>query len=85
MGHWNRLVETKMSNVLIDWTRWIDEDEETELMANPYGHAPESMAAAMGNNWGSNVDRNLKAREQGAKVDTSPDQTADTEDAITMG
>ena len=34
--HWDRLtVGEKLSNVLIDWTSWIDEAEETEVRQGP--------------------------------------------------
>jgi hypothetical protein len=49
---------------------------------NPYGHDARQMASAMGGNWGSNVDRSIRAKAQGAKVNTSnPD---DDDDDITM-
>ena len=52
LGHWDKLVQgEKLSNVLIDWTSWIDEAEENEIRNNPYGHNPEAMAGAMGGNW----------------------------------
>ena len=82
LGHWDKLlVGEKLSNVLIDWTSWIDEAEEAEIRANPYGHDAHHMAGAMGAHWGSNVERTIKAKTQAAKVNTSkPD---DPEDDIT--
>ena len=49
----------------------------------PYGHDARSMASAMGKNWGSNVERSIKAREQAQKVNTSS-ADPDDEDDITM-
>jgi hypothetical protein len=82
LGHWDRLlVGEKLSNVLIDWTSWIDEAEENEIRNAPYGHDTRHMAAAMGGHWGSNVDRSIKAKAQAAAVNTSkPD---DPDDDIT--
>ena len=72
LGHWNQLVVgEKLPNVLIDWTSWIDEAEETEIRNNPYGHDTHHMIGAMGANWGSNVDRKIKATAQAAKLNTS--------------
>ena len=80
--HWDRLVMgEKLPNVLIDWTSWIDEAEENEIRQNPYGHDPMAFVGAMGDHWGSNVDRTMKAKKQAAAVNTSkPD---DPEDDIT--
>ena len=48
----------------------------------PYGHDARQMASAMGGHWGSNVDRSIRAKAQGQKVNTSnPD---DDDDDITM-
>lgn len=53
-----------------------------QIRNSPYGHDARSMASAMGKNWGSNVDRSIKAKAQAQKVDTSnPD---DEDDEITM-
>ena len=72
LGQWNQLVVgAKLPNVLIDWTSWIDEAEETEIRNNPYGHDTHHMIGAMGANWGSNVDRKMKAMAQAAKLNTS--------------
>jgi hypothetical protein len=36
LGHWDRLIAgDKLPNVLIDWTSWIDEAEETEARRRP--------------------------------------------------
>ena len=49
LGHWDRLVVgSKLPNVLIDWTSWMDEAEENEIRNNPYGHDVHHMAGAMG-------------------------------------
>eukprot|EP00325_Prymnesiales_sp_UTEX-LB-985_P007360 CAMPEP_0174705386 /NCGR_PEP_ID=MMETSP1094-20130205/8634_1 /TAXON_ID=156173 /ORGANISM="Chrysochromulina brevifilum, Strain UTEX LB 985" /LENGTH=190 /DNA_ID=CAMNT_0015903545 /DNA_START=63 /DNA_END=635 /DNA_ORIENTATION=- len=83
LGHWDKLiVGDKLPNVLIDWTSWIDEAEENEIRNNPYGHDVHTMAGAMGQHWGSNVERNIKAKKQAAAVDTSKND--DTEDDIAM-
>ncbi len=83
-GHWDRLcVGEKHPNILIDWTSWIDEEEENEILSAPYGHDTHHMVGAMGGSWGSNVDRSIKAKEQAARVDTyDPDEP---EEEITMG
>ena len=61
----------------------IDEAEENEIRDAPYGHDVHHMAGAMGANWGSNLERSIKAKQQAAKIDTSnPD---DEDDEITMG
>ena len=54
-----------------------------QIRNNPYGHDVRQMAAAMGANWGSNVERSIKAKAQGAKVNTSSNDPED-EDDITM-
>jgi len=81
--HWDRLTAgDKLSNILIDWGSWMDEEEEAEIRANPYGHDVQSLAGAMGRGWGSNTAMTLEAQKQAAAVDTSnPD---DPEDEITM-
>lgn len=82
LGHWDKLlVGEKLPNVLIDWTSWIDEAEESEIRANPYGHDAHHMVGAMGAHWGSNVDRTIKARAQASKVNTW--SAEDGEDDIT--
>lgn len=82
--HWDRLVVgDKLSNIAIDWTSWVDEAEETEVRNAPYGHDVHQMAGAMGQHWGSNLERSIKARQQASRIDTSnPD---DEDDEITMG
>ena len=83
--HWDRLVVgEKLSNVLVDWTSWIDEAEENEIRNAPYGYDAHHMAGAMGAHWGSNVERTIKARAQAAKVDPS-NPNDEEEDEITMG
>ena len=53
-----------------------------QIRNNPYGHDVRAMSSAMGGNWGSNVERSIKAKAQAQKVNTS---TADEEDDdITM-
>ena len=83
LAHWERLVVgEKLPNVLIDWTSWIDEAEESEIRNAPYGHDARTMASAMGKHWGSNVDRTIKAKAQAQKVNTS--RPEDEDDDITM-
>ena len=83
LPHWDRLtVGEKLPNVLVDWSSWIEEAEESEIRNAPYGHDVHSMASAMGAHWGSNVDRTIKAKEQAKKVDTSKPE--DEDDEITM-
>ncbi|KAL1520362.1 hypothetical protein AB1Y20_021951 [Prymnesium parvum] len=81
--HWDRLtVGEKLPNIVVDWGSWIDEEEEAEIRANPYGHDVKSLAGAMGRGWGSNTAATLDARRQAAAVNTSnPD---DSEDDICM-
>ena len=47
---------------------------------HPYGHDMKHMAAAMGSNWGSNVDRTVKAKAQARKIDTSKPEDDEDED-----
>jgi len=83
LGHWDKLcVGDKLPNILIDWTSWMDEAEENEIRNNPYGHDVHHMAGAMGEHWGSNVERSMKAKKQAAAVDTSKGD--DPEDDIAM-
>jgi len=86
LGHWDRLVVgSKLPNVLIDWTSWMDEAEENEIRNNPYGHDVHHMASAMGQNWGSNIERTIKARKQAAAIDTSNPEDPEDDDLAALG
>lgn len=52
----------------------------SQMRNNPYGHDAKHMASAMGANWGSNLDRTVKAKEQAKKADTSKPDDDDGED-----
>jgi len=81
--YWDRLtIGEKLPNVVVDWGSWIDEEEEAEIKANPYGHDVFKMAGAMGKGWGSNTEVSLEARKQAAAVNTS--NADDPEDEITI-
>mmetsp|Transcript_15201 Transcript_15201/g.25379 ORF Transcript_15201/g.25379 Transcript_15201/m.25379 type:complete len:200 (-) Transcript_15201:549-1148(-) len=83
VGRWGQLVcGTAPSNVKVDWSQYIDEDEENEMRSNPYGHDIFKMKGAMGKNWGSNMVQNIAARKQASKINTSAPE--DDEDEITM-
>ena len=43
------------------------------------------MRGAMGKEWGSNLTRNVAARQQASKIDTSKGMAEEDEDEITMG
>ncbi len=48
----------------VDWSQYLDYEEEAELKSNPHVNKADMMRGAMGTDWGSNLDSHLAAQEQ---------------------
>ena len=74
IGRWDRLLEgERLASVTVDWSQWMDEEEENEQRRNPLGHDVYQMKGAMGTRFGSNLERDLAAKRQAQALDTSKD------------
>uniref|UniRef100_A0A7S4B0G7 CS domain-containing protein n=1 Tax=Chrysotila carterae TaxID=13221 RepID=A0A7S4B0G7_CHRCT len=83
VGRWGCLVKgIPPANVKVDWSQFVDEDEEAETRRDPRGHDVHKMRGAMGNDWGSNLARTIAARKQSENVNTYVD--GDEDDDITL-
>jgi len=76
IGRWNVLVAgVTPATIKVDWSQYVDEEEEREAKLYPHGYDTYKMRGAMGKDWGSNVAHELAAQKQLAAINTSrPDE-----------
>ena len=85
VARWDRLTEgERLASITIDWSQWMDEEEENEVRHNPLGHDVFQMKGAMGARFGSNLERDLAAKRQAQALDTSKGCDDDEDDEITL-
>jgi len=72
VGRWGALVAGIVpATIKVDWSQYVDEDEEREANLYPHGYDIYKMRGAMGKEWGSNVAREIAAQKQIAALNTS--------------
>lgn len=85
IARWDRLTEgERLASITIDWSQWMDEEEENAVRHTPLGHDVFQMKGAMGARFGSNLERDLAARRQAQALDTSKGCEDDEDDEITL-
>ena len=78
---WDRLVAgERLASISVDWSQWMDEEEELAVRQHPLGHNAAQMKGAMGTRFGSNLERDLAARRQAQQLDTSKGDEEDEEE-----
>jgi len=75
----SRCLPTAQASIMVDWSQWVDEAEEEEARRAPLGHDVSHMRGAMGGSFGSNIERDLAAKKQAQRLDTSKEDDEDEE------
>jgi hypothetical protein len=80
IGRWGALVAgVTPATIKVDWSQYVDEEEEREAKLYPHGYDIYKMRGAMGKDWGSNVARELAAQKQIRAINTSKPDDEDEE------
>ena len=73
-------ISERLASISVDWSQWMDEEEELAVRQHPLGHNAAQMKGAMGTRFGSNLERDLAARRQAQQLDTSKGDEEDEEE-----
>ena len=80
VGRWGALVAgVTPATIKVDWSQYMDEDEEREAKLYPNGYDIYKMRGAMGKDWGSNISQELAAQRQLQAINTSQPDDEDEE------
>lgn len=80
IGRWGALVAgVTPATIKVDWSQYVDEEDEREAKLYPHGYDIYKMRGAMGKDWGSNLARELAAEKQIRAINTSKPEDEDEE------